>query len=257
MPRLYPPQSGATLPAPAHLALCLRPRPLAQHGRLCLTLPATPGGQDLTTGVPVVALGAALPGAEPAMLPLEGVELSWRPRLEGRPPPAGLEPGPPHWRLGHRVLPEACARGLGLLAPGLPFMERTPRRRRPLGVAGPASPQTRPRQALPSVLPPSGQRLSSRGGVCAGRRYVQGVDAEKARPASQQCWSLGPRALLLASLRRAGADGGVSGWGGKASDHTDHSPGPPSPISWSRSPVPPGGCVPQEPETAGTPRQRG
>ena len=58
-------------------------------------------------------------------------------------------------------------------------------------MAGPASPQTRPRQALPSVLPPSGQWLSC-GGVCAGRRCVWDADAEKARPASQQCWSVGP-----------------------------------------------------------------
>lgn len=186
------------------------------------------------------------------------------------------------WGASAGGAPTACGHGAGSspLAPGSPCVARSlcPRTRPPgsrpsprgrdsteaeaLGCGRPHQPpdppqagaprpapgrcpQTRPRQALPSVLLPSGQRLSSRGGVCAGRRYVRGVDAEKARPASQQCWSLGPRALLLAGLRRAGADSRVRGWGGKASDHTDHSPGPPRPISWSRSPGPPGVVSPK------------
>ena len=110
----------------------------------------------------------------------------------------------------------------------------------------PAPPAPRPTPGRP--CPQSCRLLASGcpcGGVCAGRRYVRDVDAGKARPASQQCWSLGPRALLLAGLRRAGADAGVRGWGGKASDHTDHSPGPPRPISWSRSPGLPGGVSPK------------
>ena len=46
-------------------------------------------------------------------------------------------------------------------------------------MASPASPQTHPRQALPSVLPPSGQRLSlwwrvCRAQVCVGRGCREG-----------------------------------------------------------------------------------
>lgn len=226
-------------------------------------LPAAPGHQDLATGVLVVAPGMALPGAELTTAPLAGVdERSWRRR---RSAPGGLswrgvqclslrrEPSPAPG--SPRVAGSLCLRAR---PPGSrPSSHRTDcTGRRRLGVAGPASPQPRPRQARPSVL----RLLASgcpHGGVCAGRGCARGVGTEKAGPASLQCWSLGPRVLLPAGFGRAGADGGVREWGGEASDDADHSPGPPRPISWSTSPGPLGGVSPQEPETEGTPSWRG
>ena len=113
-----------------------------------------------------------------------------------------------------------------------------------LGCGRPRQPPDPP-QAGPALSPAAFWPVAvlwwrvCRAQVCVGRGCREG----------QACFPAvlerGPRALLLAGLRRAGADGGVRGWGGKASDHTDHSPGPPRPISRSRSPGPPGGVAPK------------
>ena len=147
-------------------------------------LPSTPGRQDLATGVLVVAPGAALPGAELTVVPVEG-------SMDGAGGSA-RHPGP---QLGGV---QCLSRRRGpSLAPGSPCVARSlclrarPPGSRPSshrtdctgaeapGCGRPCQPPAPP-QAGPALSPaPSGQRLSSwwrvRGArVCAGRGCREG-----------------------------------------------------------------------------------